>query len=170
MFNFSNGSLVLDPDIIVVNEFATIYDRDKSPNKEQAYKEFQYIYFTTDFKSPYADYKEDEKIKTIIANIFNSNWKPDKAIEDAIIKYKELRRTPTMYLMECAREAIYHLGDVLKHPDSSTKDILAVLKQVKETVANYDGLKDAVEKEISKKGIKRGSTKVGSREIPKTKN
>jgi hypothetical protein len=50
-----NKSLELnEPELLLVKEFKTLIDRDKTKYREQATKELTYIYLALDWKSPYS--------------------------------------------------------------------------------------------------------------------
>ena len=51
MFQIKNNIIEPIPETLLIPEFKNIWN--KSKDKEIAMKEFAYIYFTEDFKSPY---------------------------------------------------------------------------------------------------------------------
>ena len=89
LFELKDGKLIIEPSRLIVPVFKQLYDRDKSKDKTQAFKEFSYIYFLLDFKSPYAGYPNDKKEEAIKKDLFKNNkWEPDSLVTEAIIKYK----------------------------------------------------------------------------------
>jgi hypothetical protein len=70
--------------------FKAILKRDKSRNKEMAFKEMLFIYFYTDVRSDYVHYTDGEKLKEIIKDIgLPTDWKLDSIMQDAINFYEE---------------------------------------------------------------------------------
>jgi hypothetical protein len=70
--------------------FKAILKRDKSRNKEMAFKEMLFIYFYTDVRSDYVHYTDSEKLKEIIKDIgLPTDWKLDSIMQDAINFYEE---------------------------------------------------------------------------------
>ena len=49
LFDIQQGKVVMNPTILWVPEFRTLWDRDKSKHKEQAVNEISYIVFLYDF-------------------------------------------------------------------------------------------------------------------------
>jgi len=59
--NDTNRVVVNEPDILLIKEFAELWNNDRNKNsedktgtkKQRAYKELQYIYLAIDWRSPY---------------------------------------------------------------------------------------------------------------------
>jgi hypothetical protein len=57
VFNYDNLNKSLDlnePELLLIKEFKTLLDRDKSKHKDKATQELTYIYLALDWKSPYS--------------------------------------------------------------------------------------------------------------------
>ena len=70
LYDNSTGFLTLNEyEILLVTEFAKLYDVDRNKCKEdpkgtrrlKAWKEFKYIFLMLDFKSPYLEYLEQDR-------------------------------------------------------------------------------------------------------------
>lgn len=165
MFDLKDGRVIIDPNMLMIPQFANIWDRDTTEHKEVAMKELAYIYYTCNFKSPYMQYDEDIRETYIINDYMPSGWKIDSTVNIALAKYRSFNRTPSMDLMDSAKVALKTLGKRLEDPDLPTKDLLASLKQLKETVNNYDELKQAVERELlNSESRTKGQVKIRDRE------
>lgn len=99
-FAVEGGQLVLaKEEIRAVSEFKSILDRDKGSDgdhdgrkKHRAFKEFFYIWWVCDIKSPgtRAGYNDKElHLQGIKEARLESDYKPDKVIKDAISYYKD---------------------------------------------------------------------------------
>ena len=103
------------PELLSVDEFATIWNRDKVKNKETARKELTYIWSLLcrdRKKNPYYEYADtDERIRIVTEDIFGhkTKWRPDEAVKLAVQKYKE--RCPRS-IYEEEKEATYK--DIVK--------------------------------------------------------
>ena len=70
LYDNSTGAITLNEyEILLVKEFATLYDTSRNKCKEdptginrlRAWREFKYIFLMLDFKSPYLEYIEQER-------------------------------------------------------------------------------------------------------------
>ena len=59
--NVNNRLEINEGEILLVREFKNLFDKDKSKDKSQAFKELTYIYLALDWKSPYSQYTELER-------------------------------------------------------------------------------------------------------------
>lgn len=109
LFILENNEIVISPNALMIESFAYIYKRDSSKDKEEAKKEFAYIYYMGFYKSEYImAYTPEEREKRIIEDIFghNAEYKPDIHVLEALKKYKDLQKTPTMRLLEAMRSGM----------------------------------------------------------------
>ena len=59
--NVNNRLEINEGEILLVREFKNLFNKDKSKDKSQAFKELTYIYLALDWKSPYSQYTELER-------------------------------------------------------------------------------------------------------------
>lgn len=101
-FIFVDDKVTINPKVLIVPEFAKIYEEDRSQGKRKALKEFKYIYFVADYKSEYNSYGLEKETQLGLEIFNNKNYKPDPDVKDAIEKYRLLQNTPSMqYLIAC---------------------------------------------------------------------
>lgn len=121
LFRIENHLLELDKEEIrLIPEFRELLIRDRGKTgtdrgtKSTAYKEFKYIYFVADFKSPYVDYpdKEREKYSKNDAGL-EEGWIPDNAIKKAIDKYILLRVTPSIKILTALQRGLMLSSNVI---------------------------------------------------------
>lgn len=105
LFYIENRVVKPNTEVLLIEPFKSIWERDKSNNKEQALKEFAYIeFYTSKLKSnPYKGYDESiRKDKIILDIIKDPKWREDKLIKEAINKVdllqKEASQMYTLYL------------------------------------------------------------------------
>lgn len=104
IFEIVNQRPVVIPEILLVPEFKTLWERDKSEDKKQANNEFAYIYFTLHFESLYLAYNEDERNEIICQDLFkNKKYIPDAEVKAAMKKFEELLETPATIMVRSAR-------------------------------------------------------------------
>jgi len=171
-FDIQDYKVKLRVDNLVIKEFKDLVDLDKTKDKRKALDQFLYVYMMYSYDSPYREYPDDIKEKSIIKDVIsvdNFDTK-DKFLLLAIDKYKELHVTPTMALLNSVKNVLYKIARHMDTtPISSGKDgnimqIQNSIKQVADTSSRYDMLKKQVEKEKDEKGMARGNVKIGNRE------
>lgn len=175
LFTLDNGRVKFSPEALTVKEFKTLWDRDQSKTKEYAVEELAYVFYITDYKSPYLSYDMDareHKIKTDV--ITKKNWKPDEKIQEAIQKYSELQETPSMGLLKDAEVALDKIRYYFQHVDvvndedgSVTKTLISNVEKLGGVIKGLSMLRDLVDKEVSENKRVRGQGTLGLRETPK---
>lgn len=159
MFDLSKNQIVVRPEVLNIPEFKVIWKRDKDRFKKNAFKKFEYIYYLADYKSPYANYPELDRLKRIKEdfNIGNKEME-DEYVTAALEKYRDLQFTPTRDLLSAAEEAARALaGDLRRISQSADSDkaeyIVKTLKEIGKIVTSIDALKRKVDQEASEVDI-----------------
>jgi hypothetical protein len=95
IFKIKDNKVIIDPILLVIPEFKSIWDRDSTRDKATAYQELTYIYFMSEQrkdKNPYIDYPADSKASSIIrGHITIPNWNADSLVQAAIEKNIEFQ-------------------------------------------------------------------------------
>lgn len=163
----------MNPTILWVPEFRTLWDRDKSKQKEQAVNEISYIVFLHDFRSPYLAYPTNEREVRIKKDYFKSaDWLPDDAVKAAIAKYKELQTSPISRLLQSAMDTCDKMTDYFNgvdfkkvdhngKPIYTLKEVSSVMKDIGDIVSSLESLKEKVEREHMERGSIRGGSGIG---------
>lgn len=114
--NVTNSLKINDHEILLIKEFATLWDQkrnicaeDKTGEKRLlAKKEFTYIYLTLDFKSPYSKYAERDKHEAALedSGLKETNLK-DSDFSAAYHKYDDIQNTdPILELIKTAYKTL----------------------------------------------------------------
>ena len=180
LFDLRDFKVTISPRALLIPEFRTLWDRDKSKDKDKALRELAYVYYLSDFKSPYLLSLDMSIVANTVAKDFmkDESYKPNKEIEEAISKYKELQITPSMRLLTASLTTVNRLTDYLEEVDLNERDdknkpiykpsdITNSLKSIGGIVESLTKVRDQVEKEIIKVGTLRGQRRKGNREDPK---
>lgn len=159
---------------LLIPEFKALYDRDKTKDKSKAFKEMCYLYFTCDYKSLYLAYDIDMREEMIRKDYLDNDqkWKPDKLVQEAIKKYRELQNTPTMRFLQDNISAMESMGKYFREIDwektddngKAIYDITKVSNAVKQAggiIDNIEKLREKVAKEQSVGGRARGGSSGG---------
>lgn len=174
LIELSNNNLSIQPEALLIKEFKTLWDRDKSKGKDKALKDLAYIYYSTDFQSIYRNYHPDTRDSKIKLDIYNDReYSVDLAIVEAQNKYKELQTTLSMELLSDAEIGIDKLRIYFQNVDfaadeegKAAKIFIANVKQLGELVKGLKLLREEVEKELVDQMQLRGGSTIGKRELP----
>lgn len=168
LFQLKDNLVIINPEVLIIPEFNKLWTRDKSKNKESAFKELSFVYFVSDFNSPYSNYPEDKREQLIKDDfIKDRKWKPDAEINEAIQKYKSLSETATSRLLESVRGVINRMSKYLDNTDIGDETIRNILDTITKTtsvVASYAKLEEAVKKEQGMGSKARGNKEIGDYE------
>lgn len=167
LFDIQNGKVVLNPTSLWVPEFKKLWDRDESPDKEQALRDISYIVFLYDFKSPYQAYSEKDREKRVLADfIEDKKWKPDSDVKKAISKFHDLQHTANSRLLRAAKVAADKLTEYFENADpDKANDIVRNLKELAGVVKSLDMLEKQVQKEQLERNSARGGSDIGLFEL-----
>jgi DNA polymerase III delta prime subunit len=127
-------------------------------------QELGFVYFYTDYNSPYAVYDKGERKKKIEADL---KIKYNPKIRSAIDKYAELSETSAIKLLKAARSSVNKLEtyfetinlDILDDngkPIYSAKDLITNLSNMGKVVNGLEELEELVQKQQAKQNPNRG--------------
>lgn len=114
LFRYENHKVVVDLELKIIPEFRQLIAYDKDRFKKHALKEFAYIYFMHDYKSPYVNYSEEDRHSKLIKELdLGKDWKVYPTLQKAIDKYLELQDTPTLKSLRVTREGLITASKVI---------------------------------------------------------
>jgi hypothetical protein len=115
IFREESHKIIIDPAYKTIPEFAALISRDKSKDKRTSFQELCFVFFVTDYKSPYSIYPHDEKIARVKREVgFDPDWIPDLAVEAAVNKYDQFQLTPSISSLIAIRESLMTSTKVIK--------------------------------------------------------
>ena len=140
LFKIEAFTVVVDPELRLIKEFKDLIAEDKARDKKNALLWFAYIYHMYDYKSPYQLYDNKERHLRVVKDLnLPADFKHSKRMELAIVKYKELRTTPTVKTLITTRQAL----------TSAEKAIQALTQKIEMLlVDNEDEERDTVSEAI----------------------
>lgn len=162
LFQETGGKIGLQPEIQKIDAFSKIIKRDKDKAKRNAHNELAFVYFWTDYKSPYLNNSEDKRLERLKKDLrLGDDFKIDPQIKDAIDKYRELNETPSIRTLRTIKETLavtvsvtetmrkkveksleeYQNGDVTEN----TEDITVIIQAVTSLIS----LSEKIPKTIS---------------------
>ena len=181
LFREESFKVVVDTELKLIPEFKALITRYRSKDKKEALKEFSYIYFIYDHKSPYYIYPEDERRLRVSTDTgLGTEYKPDDKVKAAIQKYLELSKTPTLKSLTSIREGLLtssrlidtlreRIDSALADPDLEDIDpvtrsvtrMLEISEKLPKAIENITTLEEKVRKEESNDTRIKGGGKKG---------
>lgn len=176
--NTTTNKLNIQPEAYALGPFRKLWDRSK--DKGIAERELAYVYYMTDYKSPFSTILNDEERDNRVRSAVElRDWKPDDLVNNAISFYEEIQVTPSLSLLRsalCAVDQIKNYFTTLKLTDKDAKGSLVndpakvttMLKQMGDVVASLKKTEDEVRKEQATKDKAKGGKDLGMFEKPRT--
>lgn len=115
LFTMVDFSLQVSEEAWGVLPFKAILKRDKSRQKETAFKEMLFIYYYSDIRSDYVDMTNNEvRCNEIIKDIgLDPEWKIDNVINEAIKFYEKMSISPIAKLYKSSLKSADDISDYL---------------------------------------------------------
>ena len=180
LFELNNKNQVVpSPEALLLPEFKEVWLSDKSRHKEQAMKEFKFMYFVASFKSDYRRTCSQTEIPIRVSEevLLDKNYykKVPKRVTTAIETFKRLQHTKSLQAFEISEHILEQTINYLK---TLTKDDIAenykviydIQTKMPSLVSNYEKHRKLVEMEIEEtKNTTKENHKLGDRENPQFK-
>jgi hypothetical protein len=113
LFKYEDHKVVVDLELKLIPEFKKLIANDKDRFKKNVIKDFAYIYFMYDYKSPYVIYSEDDRHDKLVKELELGDFKVTRLLQDAIDKYLELQETPTLKSLTATRDGLLTASKVI---------------------------------------------------------
>lgn len=166
LLTYEGYNLTIDPMLLTLKPFKALWIRDKAGKKERAISEIAYTYFMEDPRSDYQYIIDREERSTKIKEDqgFKENWKPDKAVLDAMKLYASFKTTSAL-LLEDTRAFVDGYRNKLRKLTADmddldvkeVKNIGDIIKQIPEMVKNLDEAEKAITRELAQNDKVRGA-------------
>jgi len=124
LFEMKNYNLQVDEAIWGLLPFKELLKRDKSKQKEIAFKEVLFIYFYSDIRSDYVYITDNDlRAKEIQKDVgLPKDWKIDKTLQEAIDMYESKTMTPVGKLYKSSLKAADDISNYLESTDVLLKE------------------------------------------------
>jgi hypothetical protein len=172
IFEIVGDDIKVTPEALMVKEFKELWKKDKSKGKEKAKIQLSYVYYFSDWESPYAKYIEEERQERIVSDLgMKLEWVKGTDIRLAIDRYAELTMTTSMLLLQDAKVAVNKLRGYFREVDLAAldkndkpiyraNDLTSNLKAIGGVIKGLKELEDEVKKEqMDTSSIKGGGQK-----------
>lgn len=164
ILDFNDGKVIISPEILSISPFKELWDKDKSKDKELATKQLKYIWFYSDYNSPYFKYSEEERHTLILKDVLNDNKFNTKEIKKELEKYRELTISPAVDAVDAAFSFIRNLQNYLKRIDLTqvdAKKVSDIFINMPKIINSLQEAKKAAEIDSTAKIKVRGNASVG---------
>lgn len=165
LFQIEDNAVVPYPEVLLIQPFKSIWNRDRSKSKEKALRDFTYIEFMTSAKAsnPYSQTPRDMRHKSILKNLeFPSTWKVDEKIREGMHYIEEEQRKTSsayLYYLSAVNAAdkmtrffnnvdISEVNPKTLNPIYKPKDITNTLMDTEKVLSNLDNLRKKIEAEL----------------------
>lgn len=168
LIEYNNYQITPTEEAFLIAPIRKLYNSDKTKNKEKFMQLLSVIYFYADPRSSYNYITNDEdRLKEIIIQEgLPSNFKIDKALQEAIEIYKKHVITSSYLLLQDTKEVIENMRKVLKSIDwegleekdkvNAVKTVASITSMIPKIVKDLTEAEKAVTKEIEEQGRARG--------------
>ena len=166
--------MIVHPSAYLLEPIKKIWDRDKSKDKGVATKEIGYVFFMTDFKSPFMSIVDETErgAQVKVAISLGAKWVEDSDVANCRNFYDKLQETTSSKFLKATRKALDQMQQYFQNLDitevdkmgklvNDPKKLLDMLAKVEEVRANFKKMQSEVEKEISMGETSRGQKKIG---------
>ena len=116
LFEMKDYSLQIAEEVWGLLPFKAILKRDKSKNKELAFKEMLFIYYYLDIRSDYILITDDDiRLREIKKDIgLPDNWKVDNVLKEAMTFYVKMSLSPIAKLYKSSLKAADDISKYLE--------------------------------------------------------
>lgn len=177
ILEIKNNVVQPTPEILMIKEFAAIWDRDKSKRKNKAIQEMSYVgaMCSRAKSNPFREYDEEIKSEKVIqAVIKEEGWQPDSVIEDAITWYKDWQQKASVSIryyeanLQALEKTITFLTVELDYTEKTNAgnpvykftDVTRGIKEASNVLKSLNTLRKQVEEELYESAKTKGDKEI----------
>lgn len=140
-----DDKIVIKPEALCISPFSDIWKNDKTKDKKAATNKIKYIWFYTDYDSPYKkNVPENVRGKRIIDEVIkDKEFKVDEDITKAIALYIDLYTSPEMRLIDGANTMINRMDEFFRMTEIDGENIKKATDSIIAMPKLVQALKDA---------------------------
>lgn len=140
-----DDKIVIKPEALCISPFSEIWNGDKSKDKKSATNKIKYIWFFTDYESPYKkNVPETIRGARIIKDIItDKEFKADKEVLEGVKQYSDLYTSPEMRLIDGANTMINRMDEFFRTTEIDGENIKKATDSIIAMPKLVQALKDA---------------------------
>jgi hypothetical protein len=149
-----DSKIIVAPECLVIEPFKSIWEKDKSKDKTQAFNMIKYTWYYASFKSPFFQHSNTDRSKLILSHIIKDDkFKVTKELEECVKMYEKINTTPAMKLFRAVQESINKMEEFFMtaeyNEDSITKIQKAIIDMPKMQEAVQSALNNCQKEQAS---------------------
>ena len=158
LFIVENNIAKPNTETLLIEPFKVLWERDKTPDKDVAIKEFTYIELMSSKKksNPYAGYSDSMRSEKLAEVLFDDpTWKPDALVEQGLAKIVEFQK-------EASPTYTYYINEVNDKGARVFKpnEIVMAISNTDKLLQNLHSMKEKVEQELFEQAKTRGNKQI----------
>lgn len=124
LIKYENYQVLPTEELFLLKDFRSLFNKDKTKNKERFMEILSLIYFVYDPRSTYADiFDEEERIRAVKEQEgLDDSFKITPEIKKAIETYKIVTTTTSQKLLDSMRKSIAKIGEFLENVNLNEVD------------------------------------------------
>lgn len=126
-----DSKIIVAPECLVIEPFKSIWEKDKSKDKTQAFNMIKYTWYYSSFKSPFFQHNNADRSKLILSHIIKDDkFKLTKELEECIKIYEKINTTPAMKLFRSVQESINKMEEFFMTAEYNEDSITKIQKAI----------------------------------------
>jgi hypothetical protein len=126
-----DSKIIVAPECLVIEPFKSIWEKDKSKDKTQAFNMIKYTWYYASFKSPFFQHSNSDKHKLIVDHILKEpKFKMTQDLLDCINMYDKIHTTPAMRLFRAVQESINKMEKFFEDAEYNEDSITKIQKAI----------------------------------------
>lgn len=165
IIDLKDSKIIVAPECLVIEPFKSIWEKDKSKDKTQAFNMIKYTWYYASFKSPFFQHSNEDRSKLILNHIIRDDkFKITKELEECIKVYETINTTPAMKLFRAVQESTNKMEkffETVEYTEDNIKkitDTIVIMPKVQEAI---QAALDNCNKEQSSGNKVRGDAQLG---------
>ncbi len=141
-----DGNIVISPECLVIEPFKTLWESDRTKTKDSAVNYIKYIWFYTDFNSPYFPQDDQERHDLICEYILkDKKFKVSKEIQKGIEVYNRIVTTPSIRLFKAVQESVVKMESFFRETEYNEDNITKLQKAIVDMPKLQEAVQTALE-------------------------
>lgn len=126
-----DSKVIVAPECLVIEPFKSIWEKDKSKDKTQAFNMIKYTWYYAAYQSPFFQHSNSDKSKLILSHIIKDDkFKLTKELEECIKIYEKIHTTPAMRLFRAVQESINKMEEFFNTAEYNEDSITKIQKAI----------------------------------------